>query len=119
MAWRDGCAPRPPVAEGAEPVDFDFSGADVVGERLFALRRHIESGLQMRAAAQVHLSDWAGGHRREYDEHRRAQEGVLTCADIGTELARLRAAWDEAAAAQVRANRRAAELVASGAQIPR
>jgi hypothetical protein len=110
MAWRDGCAPRPPVAEGAEPVDFDFSGADLVGERLDALRRHIESGLQIRAGAQVHLTDWAGGHRREYDELRRTQEGVLTGADIGSELARLRAAWDEAAAAQVRANHRAEEL---------
>lgn len=111
MAWRDGCAPRPTVGEGAEPVDFDFSGADLVGERLDALRRHIDSGLQIRAGAQVHLADWAGGHRREYDELRHTREDVLTGADIGSDLARLRAAWDEAAAAQVRANHRAEGLV--------
>jgi hypothetical protein len=105
MGWRDGCAPRPPVADGAEAVDFDFGGADQVGPRLEALRDHVSSGLGARAAAQIHLRDWSGGHRREYDDHRGTQEGILSGADIGTELARLRAAWDEAARAQLRANR--------------
>jgi len=119
MGWRDGCAPRPPVAESAEPVDFDFSGADLVGQRLQALLDHVTSGLSARAAAQVHLTDWSGGHRREYDDHRRTQEGILSGADVGAEIARLRAAWDEAAAAQVRANRDAADLVTTGGNAPR
>ena len=119
MGWRDGCAPRPPVAEGAEPVDFDFAGADIVGGRLRALLDHVTSGLGARAAAQVHLVDWSGGHRRSYDDHRGAQEGILSGADIGAELARLRTAWDEAAAAQVRANSDATELVTSGVPVPR
>jgi hypothetical protein len=103
------------VAEAAEPVDFDFGGADIVGRRLQALLDHVTSGLGARAAAQLHLVDWSGGHRRAYDDHRRAQEGILSGADIGVELARLRSAWDEAAAAQVRANRDATDLVTSGA----
>lgn len=118
MAWRDGCAPQPPVTEGAQPVAFDFAGADIVGERLQALHDHVTSGLGARAAAQVHLVDWSGGHRREYDDHRRTQEGILSGADIGTELTRLRTAWDDAAAAQVRANRQAADLLSSGAPVP-
>lgn len=109
VGWRDGCAPRPPVAEGAEPVAFDFGGADVVGRRLHVLRIHVTAGLGARAAAQAHLTDWSGGHRRAYDEHRRAHEAILSGADVGAELARLRAAWDEAASAQLRANRAATD----------
>lgn len=119
MGWRDGCAPQPPVAEGAEPVDFDFAGADVVGRRLQALHDHVTSALGARAAAQVHLVDWSGGHRRAYDEHRSAQEGILTAADIASELARLRTAWDDAATAQTRANRHATDLLPAGAPVPR
>jgi hypothetical protein len=107
------------VVEAAEPVDFDFGGADLVGQRLQALLDHVTSGLGARAAAQVHLADWSGGHRRAYDDHRRRQEGILSGADVGAELARLRTAWDDAAAAQVRANRDAVELVSAGASPPR
>lgn len=107
MSWRDGCAPRPPVAEGAEPVQFDFDGADAVGQRLDVLRQRLDANLSARADAQTRLVDWAGGHRREYDEHRQAQEAVVTGADVSAQVARLRAAWDEAAAAQVQANQAA------------
>lgn len=122
MSWRDGCAPRPPVAEGAAPVDFDFALADQVGARLRNLLDHVGSSLDTRAAAQVHLVDWSGGHRRAYDDHRRTQEGVLAGADLAAELARLRRAWDDAAGAQATANRTALDAAADlppGARIPR
>ncbi len=119
MSWRDGCAPRPPVHAHAEPVAFDFAGADAVGQRLDGLRATITTNLDARVAGQARLADWAGGHRRQYDEHRSSQEAVLAGADVATQIAHLRAAWDEAAAAQVRANTRAADIVADGGQVPR
>lgn len=119
MGWRDGCAPRPPVSAGASPVEFDFGAADAVGQRLDGLRAAIAANLDARACGQARLADWAGGHRRAYDEHRSTQEAVLTGADVAAQIARLRAAWDGAAAAQVRANRRAAEILADGGAVPR
>jgi hypothetical protein len=119
MSWRDGCAPRPPVHAHAEPVTFDFAGADALGQRLDVLRTTITANLDARAAGQARLVDWAGGHRQQYDEHRATQEAVLTGADVAAQIARLRGAWDEAAAAQVRANTRAADIVADGGQVPR
>ncbi|QYG94792.1 hypothetical protein HC251_21720 [Iamia sp. SCSIO 61187] len=119
MGWRDGCAPRPPVASGASPVEFDFGAADAVGQRLDGLRAAITANLDARSSGQARLVDWAGGHRQAYDEHRATQEAVLTGADVAAQIARLRAAWDDAAAAQVRANRRAAEILADGGQVPR
>lgn len=113
MSWRDGCAPRPTVHDGASPVAFDFEAADAVGQRLDGLRLEVEANLTARAGAQTRLVDWSGGHRREYDEHRAAQEAVLSGSGIADDLARLRAAWDEAAAAQGRANAAAAESAAS------
>ncbi len=107
MGWRDGCAPRPPVAAGAAPVTFDFGAADAIGDRLEVLRRRVADDLSARAAGQARLADWAGRHRRRYDAHRRAQEAIVTGADVLAQIARLRAAWDDAAAAQVRANRAA------------
>lgn len=109
MSWRDGCAPRPAVAEGAEPVAFDFAGADAIGGRLDGLRLAVGGNLDARAGATPRLVDWAGAHRLRYDDHRSTQEGVLSGAGIDLELSRLRAAWDDAADAQVQANRRAAE----------
>lgn len=105
MGWRDGCAPRPPVAADADPVAFDFDAADALGQRLDVLRQAVTRNLDARAAAQARLADWAGGHRRAYDDHRATQEGALTGADLATQIAHLRTAWDEAAAAQVQANR--------------
>lgn len=110
MPWRDGCAPRPPVHEGAEPVGFDFEAADAVGARLDDLRAAVDRNLATRAREQGHLVDWAGGHRRTYDELRARHEATLGGDALGTQLGRLRAAWDEAAAAQARANLRAAEV---------
>lgn len=104
MSWRDGCAARPTVHADASPVAFDFDAADAVGQRLDGLRLEIEENLAARADAQVRLVDWAGGHRQEYDEHRSAQEAVLAGSGIPADLARLRAAWDEAAAAQIQRN---------------
>jgi hypothetical protein len=106
MGWRDGCAPRPPVHADVDPVAFDFGAADALGRRLDVLRRAITANLDTRAAAQARLAEWAGGHRRAYDDHRAAQEGVLAGSDLATQIAHLRTAWDEAAAAQVQANRR-------------
>lgn len=114
MSWRDGCAPRPPVHPGAEPVAFDFAAADVVGARLGGLRAAIERNLGARAREQGRLADWAGGHRRAYDELRARHEATLAGGAVEDQLGRLRAAWDEAASAQVRANRRSAEAVAEG-----
>ena len=119
MGWRDGCAPRPPVHSGAEPVQFDFGAADTVGQRLDGLRAAITANLDARASGQTRLVDWAGGHRQAYDEHRSTQEAVLTGADVAAQIGRLRAAWDDAAAAQVQANRRAADILAEGGQVPR
>lgn len=119
MAWRDGCAPRPPVHAHVDPVTFDFGAADALGQRLDVLRRAITTNLDARVTGQARLADWAGGHRRAYDEHRATQEAVLTGADLAAQIAHLRAAWDEAAAAQVQANRRAADILADGGQVPR
>ncbi|HXH57965.1 hypothetical protein [Iamia sp.] len=121
MGWRDGCAPRPAVDEGAGPVRFDFGGADVMGRRLDGLRRTVEEDLAARTAATIHLVDWAGGHRQAFDDHRGTQEGVLSGAELEAEIARLRAAWDDAAAAQHRANRDAADAAdaPSGVPVPR
>jgi hypothetical protein len=119
MGWRDGCAPRPPVHGHVDPVTFDFTAADALGQRLDGLRVAITANLDARATAQARLTDWAGGHRRAYDEHRATQETVLTGADLTAQIAHLRTAWDEAAAAQLAANRRAADVLADGGQVPR
>lgn len=111
MGWRDGCAPQPTVGEGAEPVRFAFATADAVGQRLDGLRRAIDVNVTARSGAAGHLVDWAGGHRLQYDDHRAAQEAVLTGAEIDVEIARLRTAWDAAAGAQLDANRAAADAV--------
>lgn len=119
MGWRDGCADQPSVHADAAPVVFDFAAADAVGQRLDGLRRAITADVDARASASSHLADWAGRHRRDFDAHRTAQEAILTGADVAGQIAHLRAAWDEAAAAQVRANRQAAEAAAEGGQVPR
>ena len=119
MGWRDGCAPQPPVPAGVEPVTFDFGGADALGQRLDGARQAITANLDARAAAQARLVDWAGGHRVAYDEHRTIQEAALTGADLAAQIAHLRSAWDAAAAAQVRTNDRAADILAEGGQVPR
>lgn len=120
MSWRDGCAPRPPVHELADAVEFDFGAADAVGQRLDGLRRRLDEGLSARATAQSRLVDWAGGHRRSYDDHRRAQEAIITGADVAAQIARLRTAWDEAAAAQGSRNRTAADAATTpGSPVPR
>lgn len=119
MGWRDGCAPRPPVHAQVDPVTFDFGAADALGQRLDGLRQAITANLDARVTGQARLVDWSGGHRTAYDEHRATQEAVLTGADLASQIARLRTAWDEAAAAQVRANRHAADILADGGQVPR
>ena len=119
MGWRDGCAPRPPVHADVDPVAFDFAAADALGQRLDVARLAITANLDARATGQARLVDWAGGHRRAYDEHRATQEAALAGSDLATQIAHLRAAWDDAAAAQVRANRAAAEIVADGGRVPR
>lgn len=119
MSWRSGCAPRPPVHALADPVEFDFGAADTVGQKLDVLRRRLDEDLAARATAQSRLVDWAGGHRRTYDAHRQAQEAIVTGADVSAQIARLRTAWDEAAAAQVTRNRAAADHAATGAPVPR
>lgn len=119
MGWRDGCAPRPPVHADVDPVAFDFGAADALGQRLDVLRAAITANLDARAAARARLADWSGGHRRAYDDHRAAQEAVLVGSDLATQIAHLRTAWDTAAAAQIQANRRAADLLAEGGQVPR
>ncbi len=119
MGWRDGCAPRPTVPAGVDRVTFDFSAADGLGQRLDGLRQEIAANLDARVAGQARLVDWSGGHRRAYDEQRATQEAVLVGADLSAQIARLRTAWDEAAAAQDQANRRAADLLADGGQVPR
>lgn len=116
MGWRDGCAERPPVHADATPVAFDFGAADAVGQCLDGLRRAVAAAVDARASASTHLVEWVGRHRRDFDAHRHAQEAVLTGADLAGQIAHLRAAWDDAAAAQVRANRQAAEAVADGAR---
>ena len=119
MGWRDGCAPRPPVPDGVTPVTFDFAAADALGQRLDGLRQEITANLDARVTGQARLVDWSGGHRTSYDEHRATHEAVLTGADLATQIARLRAAWDDAAASQATVNRRAAEALADGGQVPR
>lgn len=106
MGWRDGCAPRPPVAADAAPVAFDFAAADALGQRLDVLHRTITANLDVRATGQARLADWAGAHRRAYDDHRATQEAVLAGSDLATQIAHLRTAWDDAATAQLQANRR-------------
>lgn len=107
MSWRDGCAPRPPVAPGAEAVAFDFAAADQVGAALARARGAVDDGLAVHRAAEPLLAGWAGPHRAAFDRLRGDQEAALRHADLGRELARLRAAWDDAADAQHAANRRA------------
>jgi len=109
MSWRDGCAPLPTVDDGATPVRFDFGAADAAGQRLDGLRRSIDVDVDARARSTALLVDWAGRHREAYDRQRSTQEAVMGGAGLDAELSRLRAAWDEAAAAQARANRTASE----------
>jgi len=109
VGWRDGCEARPEAAEGAHAVVFDFAAADMLGHRLHVLRRSARAHLAARADAAVLLTDWTGAHRATFDAERAAHERALAGNDLDVELRRLRAAWDEAARAQARANRSAAQ----------
>lgn len=110
MSWRTGCRPRPGVHHLADAVAFDFGAADDIGTALDRLRTEIDDNLAARQGAQHRFADWAGAHRRTYDSLRAEHEAVLAAGTIGDQIAHLRAAWDDAAEAQVRANEAAAEL---------
>lgn len=84
---------------------FDFAAADAMGERLEALRRALVTERASRADAAALITGWTGARRAAHDERRAAHEGVLTHHGVDQELARLRAAWDEAARAQRKLNR--------------
>ena len=109
MAWNDGCLPRPAVGEGARAVAFPWDEADALGAALAAARSAVVANLEARADAVALLSDWEGGHRREFDAERTNHEAVLSADGLGTALASLRRAWDDAAALQATENARAPE----------
>jgi hypothetical protein len=107
VAWNDGCLPRPAVATGARAVVFPWDQADALGAALAAARSAVIANLEARADAVALLSDWEGGHRREFDAERSSHEAVLSADGLGTALAGLRRAWDDAAALQGTENARA------------
>jgi hypothetical protein len=105
VAWNDGCLPRPAVVDGARTVDFPWDAAHSLGTSLASAWAAVAGNLEARAAAVVrHLPAWAGDHRREFDGERSDHEAVLTADPLGTALATLRSAWDDAADLQAGAN---------------
>lgn len=107
VAWNDGCLPRPPVGEGARAVTFPWAEADALGAALAVARPAVMANLETRADAVALLVDWEGGHRREFDAERTDHEAVLAADGLGSALATLRRAWDDAAELQTAENARA------------
>jgi len=107
VAWNDGCLPRPPIEEGARAVAFPWDDADALGAALAVARPAVTANLEARADTVALLSDWEGGHRREFDRERSEHEAVLSADELGSALATLRRAWDDAAELQAAANAQA------------
>ncbi len=93
-----GWAASSPAGASARPVVFDVALADEVGDVLARVRALIAADLGARAAADRHLREWSGGHRRTFDAARGVHERALVAVAEGVarDLARLRAARAEA-----------------------
>ena len=104
-----GASPGRRSAMARERVRFDFSTADQLGRRLDALWHAVDADLALAPTPPPRLADWAGARRDEHDRHRGGQEAIVGGGVLATQLGRLRAAWDEAARAQRRANRAVAD----------
>lgn len=110
MAWNDGCQPRPPVAEGARIVRFDWAAADAAGTAI----EHASTMAVANADARDQLTgallgEWTGPHRDEFDAERAELHAVIRGGGLDTALSGLRSAWDAAVAGQLAENRRVAD----------